>query len=232
MIRKLLHKIFGNKKKVTSKPAQITDIVKLDFTDFKVVFDIGAYHGGFTDDVLTKTLDLKIHQFEPNIEAFDFLTKKYNGNNIVINNNAISNKIGIENLYLNSYDETNSLLASNSIDESIDRLTKNISSQQINVVTLDSYCQHHNIHFVDFVKIDTQGNSYNVLLGAEKLLKEKKIKYLYVEAEFIEIYKNQKCFSDIELLMKEYGYQVVNIFNLNYTDNGRLAWCDCLFTMK
>jgi hypothetical protein len=65
----------------------------------------------------------------------------------------------------------------------------------------------------------------------EKLLSHKKVKYLYVEAEFIEMYKGEKLFSEIETLMRSHGYFIMDLYNLNYVNN-HLAWCDVLFSSK
>ena len=174
-----------------------------------------------------------MHCFEPSNESCKILENKYKQKvNITINHKAVSDFSGSAVLNVNAFNETNSLLESATINESINELTKKQSSEEVQVIRLQDYCLQHCINEIDLIKIDTQGNSYNVLLGMEPLLKEKKVKYLYVEAEFVEIYKNEKLFSEIEILMREYGYGIVDIYNMNYLDNERLAWCDVLFKVK
>lgn len=235
MIKNLLNKIFVKKVIENGNIISTFSIFNekiLRFRDYKIVFDIGAYHGAFTNDILTENAEIVVHAFEPYNKAYEILRQKFEKKNVVPNNIAISNIVVTTELFVNNFDETNSLLASNNIDESIDVLTKTISSQKIEVTTLDKYCILNNIRHIDFIKIDTQGNSYNVLLGAKHLLESKSIKFLYIETEFVNIYKNQKVFSEIELLMKDFGYQLVNFYNMNFTQDGRLAWCDSLFTIK
>lgn len=48
-------------------------------------------------------------------------------------------------------------------------------------MTLDYYCQNHNIDEIDFLKMDIEGNEYKALLGASGLLKQKKIGVIQIE---------------------------------------------------
>lgn len=212
-----------------------TFLVKLDdeLKYFKIVFDIGAYHGKLTDQILSYNEDIEVHSFEPFRKSYDFLKDKYQSfSNIALNNVAVSDKAGSAAFNVNVFAETNSLLESVSVNSEIDLLTKTTSAQEVELICIDDYCFKNGIQNIDLVKIDTQGNSYNVLMGMEGLLKAKKVKYLYVETEFIEIYKNEKLFSEIELLMRSYGYSIVDLYNLNYIDCKKLAWCDVLFSPK
>jgi FkbM family methyltransferase len=205
--------------------------LKAQIQEFKIVFDIGAYHGKFIDDILQKNPGVVIHGFEPYTKSYEFLCNKYQNNkNVIVNNFAVSDKPGLATFNINAFAETNSLLESASVNETINSLTKKKSAQDVEVVRIGDYCLQNNIENIDLVKIDTQGNSFNVLAGMEQLLKNKKVKYLYVEAEFIEIYKSEKLFAEIEILMRSFDYSIVDLYNLNYVNNEKLAWCDVLFT--
>lgn len=235
MMKKILDKILQRAPILPTNtliPFSTIDMLNLNYENFEIVFDVGSYHGSFTEAILNKNPSIEIHAFEPNNLAFEIIKNKFQNNNVIINNSALGDLKEERILYLNNFDETNSLLASNTIDAKLDKLTTNIKQQKVNVTTLDQYCNESGLQQIDFVKVDTQGNTYNVLLGASDLLKSKGIKYLYVETEFIQIYKDEKCFSEIELLLRNMGYQLVNFYNLNYTQDGRIAWCDCLFTIK
>lgn len=211
---------------------KVLDLATLNLGNSCVIFDVGAYHGSFTDEFQRISPASQFHLFEPNLKAFEKLEKKFSQRQgIVLNHVAISNKTEKSVLYLNTFDETNSLLPSNSVDPLIDPLTRNIGLQDVNVIRLDNYIHTKNIKLIDFVKIDTQGNSYNVLDGLGSLLSSQKVKFLYLEAEFIQIYKNEKCFSEIEIFMRQNGYRLKDIFNVNYTKDGMLAWCDALFCL-
>ncbi len=231
MVLQMLRKLLG-------KPTQtgldnFVDSLASEIKNFRIVLDVGAYQGNFVSEILKINPSITIHAFEPFAASWSLLNTKFSGKgNVVINHAAVSDTAGNALLNVNAFKETNSLLDSSTVNENIDLLTKHQSTETVEVVTLDEYCIAQSIAQIDLVKIDTQGNSYQVLQGMEILLKAKKVKYLYVEAEFIEIYKNEKLFSEIELLMRSYGYSICNLFNLNYVDKKKLGWCDILFSPK
>lgn len=228
MIKTLFRKIA---KQYALLPPDIFAFLGKELPGFQTVMDVGAYHGSFAKSILTKAPMAKVHCFEPSPLAFLELQQIFNNNkNVVLNNEALSDKVGVAKFHINSFAETNSLLPSSTRDKNIAPLTQNEATTEVCIGTIDQYCALHEIRNVDFVKIDTQGNSSAVLAGAQHLLIAKSIKYLYVEAEFIEIYKGEKLFGEIVALMNSHGYKVRNIFNWNYESGGNPAWCDILFT--
>lgn len=234
MIKKLLERLKGHlsvNQYVDKKEINIlTERIKTEIGQFKIVFDVGAYQGKFIDDILHLNSEISFHCFEPSFDAYHLLKKKYQQtHNVEINHCAVSDFSGTGILNINAFKETNSLLESIPVHNTIDSLTQKQSIENVEIIKLSEYCLRNNIHSIDLIKIDTQGNSYNVLSGLESFLIEKKVRFLYVEAEFIEIYKDEKLFSEIEILMRSYGYSIVDLFNLNYIDTERLAWCDVLF---
>lgn len=235
----MIGKVLGKIKKLVSGKGQpnaldnFISALDTEIKEFRTVFDVGAYHGNFISQVLDLNPGLTVHVFEPFNDSFQLIQNKFKSNpNIKVNHAAVSEVSGLAQLNVNSFKETNSLLESSSVDGAIDLLTQNQSTESVVVVNLDEYCKENRIEFIDLIKIDTQGNSYNVLKGFEFFLRNKRVKYLYVEAEFVEIYKNEKLFSEIELLMREYGYSIVNLYNLNYINKKKLGWCDVLFSPK
>lgn len=231
MINSIIKRIA--RKLLQEKPVGFLERLSAEIHDFKTVFDIGAYHGNFTDEIIRKNNQVTVHCFEPFNVSFKILTDKYQlSNNIVLNHCAVSDKPGKSFFNINSFAETNSLMESVDVNEAINALTKKETTQEVDLITVTEYCRLNNINEIDLVKIDTQGNSFNVLVGMESLLKKQKVKYLYVETEFIEIYKNEKLFSEIEILMRGFGYSIVDLYNFNYINDGQLAWCDVLFAKR
>jgi FkbM family methyltransferase len=230
MIKKILKYILG---KDNGAIDNFVTSLKPEIRNFKTVLDVGAYHGDFIAEILKCNATLSIHAFEPFKESFDFINERFAKNTrLKLNHVAISDIKGMAILNINAFKETNSLLESENVDKNINLLTKQQSTEKVEVITLDEYCNKNEIDYIDLIKIDTQGNSFNVLKGLDRMLTEKKINYLYVEAEFTEIYKNEKLFSEIELLMRSYNYSIVKIYNLNYINKKQLGWCDVLFSPK
>jgi FkbM family methyltransferase len=233
MIKNFLKKVYTFL--LTRNPSKklFLERISPEIIQFEIVFDIGSYQGSFIDEVLSLNRKVSIHCFEPSTEAYNFLSNKYKDDkNVKINNLAVSDFSGLSVLNINSYKETNSLLQSVTVNDQIDSLTKNEAVESVKVITLMDYCVENGIGKIDLIKIDTQGNSFNVLKGLEPMLQNRSVNFLYVEAEFLELYKDEKLFSEIEIFMRMLGYNVLDIYNLNYLNKERLAWCDVLFRRK
>jgi len=203
------------------------------FGPFKTVFDIGAHHGKVSKKLKQLSPSAVVHAFEPFGKSYEVLKSRFsNDNRVVLNNLAVSSVVGEAPFYSNVGDETNSLLESVPTNDPIDAWTQNICAIKVKTITLDTYAINSEISQIDFIKIDTQGNTFDVLEGAGELLRRQAISWIYAEAEFIEIYKREKRFSEIEIYMRRYGYQLVNIYNMNFTQSGCLAWADVLFRAR
>ena len=57
----------------------------------------------------------------------------------------------------------------------------------------------------EFVKLDTQGTEYEVLLGAERMLAERTVAVL-TEVSFFEIYEGQRLFAEMEQFLRQRGF--------------------------
>lgn len=93
--------------------------------------------------------------------------------------------------------------------------TKAMEKRHIEVVTIDHIFQSTNIQIPppDFLSIDTQGSEYDILLGAKETLKSS-VLALIIEAEFHQIYKNQKLFGDLVKLLSDQGFHFVRCLDL------------------
>jgi FkbM family methyltransferase len=63
------------------------------------------------------------------------------------------------------------------------------------------------------MKLDTQGSEYEILTGAQRILREEAVA-LVVEVSFFEIYSKQKLFSDVERLLREAGFSFYGFLTL------------------
>jgi FkbM family methyltransferase len=63
---------------------------------------------------------------------------------------------------------------------------------------------------IDYLKIDVQGASFEVLEGAKKHLQDS-APMLEVELEFEQVYKNQKLIEDTTKMLRKYDYNILNI---------------------
>jgi len=149
-----------------------------------VVFDIGAYVGEWSGEVLKRYPNVKIHQFEPVEKSFTLLSQNYenqvNSGQVIQNNSLISN---IEKTVPFYYYE--SLPVMSTMYRRPEEVEKHLYITPIVVekhsITLDSYCLQKQIEHIDFIKIDVEGDEYNVLQGAENLLENNHINCIQFE---------------------------------------------------
>lgn len=77
-------------------------------------------------------------------------------------------------------------------------------------------------HFGEFIKLDTQGTEYEILKGAVKTLKKHTVA-IVTEVAFCELYRGQKLFSEVEMLLREqgfsfYGFMPIHTRSQKYLD--------------
>lgn len=87
----------------------------------------------------------------------------------------------------------------------------------------------------DFIKIDTEGSDYEILLGAKKKLDN--TLGILVESQFFERYISSKSFSEIEIYLRKKGFELFsmnlekwaqsNSYNIN--TNIKTVWGDVLY---
>jgi FkbM family methyltransferase len=225
---------FSKKKKIVPPPTVVVN----DFFDelyaasipMNTIFDVGAHWGLITQKCNQLFPAAHIYSFEPGSGAFAELEKRGDGtNHIHPFNLAFGEKDDKLQLHINAYDETNSILASNSSIDEIYSLTKTSSLEEIEMMRLDSFCVLHSIHQIDLLKIDAQGYTYPILQGAMEMMKQGKIKRIYAEVEFVELYEGEKLFSEVELLLRCNDFTFNGFYNMNRLQNKQLAWADAHF---
>jgi FkbM family methyltransferase len=220
--------VFG--KPASSQSPTIIEIIKqLSQGKASVVFDIGAHQGNYARELSSQIRIDNCFCFEPFESSFQALHKNLIGDEFQLFQIALSDYEGVSDFYVNSFDETNSLLPSVKTNSSIDDLIAPKSIVSVTVETLDGFCSKKGITAIDLLKIDTQGNTFAVLNGGKNLLKNKMINLIQCEVEFVEIYKQEQLYHKIATFLENYDYQLYSIYNLHFDINNRLSWGDALF---
>ncbi len=156
--------------------------------------DVGSHKGLYTDLFLQNYKIKKVMMFEPQVEIFNFIRKKYaKDKRIKIYNRAVSNKISLQSLKLNHHDLTTTLSVFN--DSSFYLRLKAIlfgvkkmtyKKVKIKTIKLDSIFKKSKINKIDLLKIDTEGHEFEVLEGLVKKIKN--VKWILIEFHHDEIY--------------------------------------------
>lgn len=229
-IRNFISRIlFRENNKTVAPPDIINDLKRLCNGEAQVVFDIGAHHGGYANKINNAIIIDQCYCFEPFAPSYDILEKQLAGKQFQTFPIALSNFEGYSDFYSNQFEQTNSLLPSVTTNSSIDPLIAIEKMVKVKVETLDNFCDRNGIAQIDILKIDTQGNTFNVLNGGKRLLQTNSIKLIQCEVEFIEIYKDEPLYHKIADFLERYGYRLYSIYDLHFDINNRLSWGDALF---
>jgi len=197
---------------------------KNKYNDFKILIDIGA-HKGESIKLFSKNFIIKkIISFEASPINFEFLKKKidenkqeYNNTEIVLENIALGaeNKI----IEFNQFNESSSSTIKDINKESkyykrkfrlINFLNnkKTFQKIKIKVSKLKDYIEKNNIKKIDFIKIDTEGYEFEILLGLEN--KIKLVDIIMFEHHYDNMIKKGYTFENINKLL------IKNNFNKIY----------------
>ena len=145
-----------------------------------------------------------IYLFEPNSREYSKLSEKFKKKkNIFISKKAIGLKKKLSvNLYSNK--NLSSVLKINKIYNDIHPNYKYKGQTTIKGVKLDKILANN---FNSILKIDAQGYGYECLVSAKNILK--KIPVIIIEAEKVQMYRNQKLDYEISNFLNKYNYMLV-----------------------
>ncbi len=177
-----------------------------------VVFDCGANMGewtlNFVERCLAKQLnDIQVHAFEPCHATYTKLLENLNSGRakdfVITSRKALSNLDTTSLMYVvHDGAGTNSLFCSEE--------QKTQRTEQVEVITLNKYCEDMGIDHITFLKIDTEGNDMNVIEGGMKLFTEGKISLVQFEYNFRWIYA-RRFLRDAFEFFAPLGYHVGKI---------------------
>ena len=169
--------------------------------------DIGAA-GGFHPRFKDLENGIRPILFEPDVKAYKEL--KRNKNKEVFNC-ALDRFKGQRKFFLNKKRETSSYYAVNyAFIERFPEAYRFCLEKEIilNTNSLDE-ALISTIDDIDFIKIDTQGSELDILKGAFESLNHSW--GVEIEVEFQELYKNQPLFTDVDIFLREQGFELFDI---------------------
>ncbi len=181
-------------------------------TNPKLIIDIGANKGNYSSELLLKT-NADIIAFEPLPKAFEYLLKiktKYPTRFEAVNAGVGAKQETLE-LY---YGSDVSVLASFSKEvKQVDYVGQHVVNvMNVPVTTLDAYYIENikgKFNCVDLIKIDTEGYEFEVLMGAQQTISELRPKFIQIEYNWHQLFRNQSLRQISELMPDYFAYQML-----------------------
>jgi len=181
--------------------------------DLSFCIDIGANVGKYTELLLEET-EAKVISFEPLEQAFHDLKKieLENSDRLKVFNYAIGEKN--ETLDLNY---SNSKSEKASFTKHLDKLSfyefhKN-KKVKTKILSLDYFVKENlglvDLKKIDLIKIDTEGFELEVIKGAQETIKSMSPKYIQLEFNWHQLFKQQNMYSFSEFLKDYELFQIL-----------------------
>jgi len=174
-----------------------------------VIFDVGANVGNYSKIAreLFNANKTKIFAFEPSKKTFELLVK---------NTLAFENIIPIH-LGLSSAAHTQLLFSNKDASELASVYPRKLNhfgiqmdkSEEIQLTTIDNFCNQHNITHIHFLKLDIEGHEMAALKGAKEMIANKKIDFIQFEFGGCNI-DSKTYFQDFYYLLKD-DYQIYRV---------------------
>ena len=191
--------------------------------DINIFIDVGAHHGDTINEFLEIFSIKKIYAFEPSKENFTKLKIK-----VAEIEKSKSVKIEISPFGLG---EKNYILPLNEIADGVSNTFNNLNVNSkyfrkkkfittlfgikkfiknkvpTRIIRLKEFMEQEKIDKIDFMKIDTEGFEYNILLGLEENIK--KVEFILFEHHYDNMIIKNYNFSDIHKLLSNNGFQKI-----------------------
>lgn len=175
----------------------------------EVVFDVGANVGLYSLAAAAASSRAAIHAFEPTpemVERFRTNIALNQFDQIIVNAVAVGHQSG--EIYLHYSGGTD---GANEGMNYVSAETLETTDRVVPMITLDNYCEQHQIDVIDLLKIDIEGNEYNALRGAERLLQRSAVHSIFMELNSWAVERSGHALSDIVTLLSDYNYRFYEI---------------------
>jgi len=198
----------------------LKNLVKVGYVP-RMVLDIGAYEGYWTEDFLGVFPDARILMFEAQESKRQILSRVLReSSNVELEIALLSAKD--DELVQFEMDETNSR---------IEKVSQDSSLKTSKTKTLNSIFEQNNYPLPDFVKIDIQGHEIEAMKGGEQIIRN--AEFVLLECTVLDLGNNPPMINEMFNHMDGLNFQLYDIsqFMRRPSDNA-LFQIDALFIKK
>tara|TARA_B110000008_G_C16927042_1_gene547147 strand:- start:222 stop:932 length:711 start_codon:yes stop_codon:yes gene_type:complete len=201
--------------------------VKKNNCDFLI--DVGANVGNFFSEYHRSFK--KTFIFEPNKHLFTHLKNNFKKfDDIEFYSDGVGNKNEEKTFYITA-DRDHSLSSIKKHSNEMNKILRNtniIEEYKINIIKLCDFIKENNFQKNNFfLKVDTQGNDLEVLMGLEEFIKN--VKFIKIELPVINLYDTNYTYDDINEFMKNNRFKPLYFEHLSRNKDAELVEYDVLF---
>jgi FkbM family methyltransferase len=205
-----------------------------------LIVDVGAqklsFEGHAYAPLLSSGVGYRIIGFEPLHQRLEERLKNENNPRQTLLPNFVGDGSD-RTFYINNRDATSSLLQLNekfNKDFVGPNSLKTVRVEAVKTDRLDTLLS--DVSHADFLKLDIQGFGLEALRGAEAILERTNV--VHCEVEFAKIYSGQALFSEVELHLRDRGFELIDILHQirrayrlksDCTSTDRLLWGEAVF---
>lgn len=183
-----------------------------------LILEIGANCGQSTITFINQMPDATVYCFEPDPRAIAKFKLMVNSPNVHLIEAAVgadsgfvmfNQSSGAEAQHPNGWDHSGSIRKPKSHLETWPWV-KFETQIPVPLITLDEWCSAQDVNEIDFIWADVQGAESDLILGAQKTLKN--TRHFYTEFSDDEWYEGQINFEILNALMTNLGFKVMHKF--------------------
>jgi FkbM family methyltransferase len=183
--------------------------------EIRVVYDVGAHNGSWTNQVSRILKSADFYLFEPNKNHNSQLEKtgfKY-FNDVLSDQCKTIEWFGVGGLGDSYFKESSQSF-------------ENVSSIEIVTNTLNSYVADRNLPVPQLLKIDTQGSELDIIAGSCNFISS--VKYVLMECPLIEYNLGAPNIQKYLTTMSDLGFVPIDVTEIHYM-NGKTVQIDIAF---
>lgn len=170
----------------------------------EMIFDVGANIGQTAIECHEAFPKAKIFSFEPVKSTFDEAVKNVARlNRVEMLHQAMGEKPG----------EMEISIKPDSVGASLKNHGNEIGREIIKVATVDDFCASRKIDRIHLLKIDTEGFETEVLKGAERMLGEGRIDYIFAEAGMQQDDQTHTYLGFLMDYLKQRGFRTIGFYD-------------------